>query len=55
MQIHSLALLPTSATENREYVQRRENAPFMHYVQEGQCADDHTLWDSQMGKYMLGS
>lgn len=54
MQIHGLALLPTNAIKNRDYVWRRGNGPFTQYVHEGQRADDHTPQDSQMGKYVLG-
>lgn len=55
MQIPGLALLPTNSIENRDYVQRRGNDPLTQYVWEGHYADDHTLRDSQMGKYVLGS
>lgn len=54
METPNLSLLPTSAIENRDYVQRGGNDPFTQYAWEDQHDDDHTLWDSQMGKHMLG-
>ena len=55
MQIHGLALLPANAMQSRHYVWKRGNGPFTQYVWQGQCADDHTLRDSQVAKYVLGS
>lgn len=43
MQIPSLTLLPTSAIENRDYVQRGGNGPFTQYIRKDWRADDHTL------------
>lgn len=43
METPNLSLLPTSAIENRDYVQRRGNDPFTQDAWEDQHDDDHTL------------